>query len=97
MSYPTDHLVVHWKRAPYDVLITRDTKWGNPYRIGPDGTRAEVIEKHILWLPKQRRLVRALPELRGKVLGCWCSEGQRCHGHYLAWLANQPRGLFDIL
>jgi hypothetical protein len=29
----------------------------------------------------------ALPELRGKKLGCWCKPGP-CHGDVLAELAN---------
>jgi hypothetical protein len=27
-------------------------------------------------------------ELRGKVLGCFCSP-KLCHGHILAWIANE--------
>ena len=30
----------------YDVLVDRTTDWGNPYVLGVDGTRSEVIEKH---------------------------------------------------
>ena len=41
MSEPA---VVHRKREPFDVLIDRTTPWGNHFRIGRDGTRAEVIE-----------------------------------------------------
>ena len=40
--------VVHCKKAPFDVYIGRPSKWGNPYSIGPDGTREEVIEKYRL-------------------------------------------------
>lgn len=29
-----------------EVYIGRGSIWGNPYRIGPDGNRAEVIEKY---------------------------------------------------
>jgi hypothetical protein len=32
-------------------------------------------------------LLARLPELRGKVLGCWCHPEQ-CHGDTLAELAN---------
>ena len=38
--------VVHCKRARYDVYIGRPSKWGNPYVIGPDGTREQVIAKY---------------------------------------------------
>lgn len=79
---------MHCKRAPYDVYIGRPTKWGNPFKIGRDGTREQVIEKYRAWLLQQPELMAALPELRGKVLGCWCHP-QACHGDVLAELANR--------
>ncbi|CAX24291.1 conserved protein of unknown function [Methylorubrum extorquens DM4] len=47
------------------VYIGRGSKWGNPFRIGPDGDRAAVIAKHARWLADQHDLLRALDELRG--------------------------------
>lgn len=82
--------VVHCKRESYDVLIDRTTVWGNPFRIGPDGDRDQVIaayEAHLRFSPELRK---RLPELRGKVLGCWCAP-QPCHGDVLARWANAPR------
>ena len=35
------------------VYVGRPTKWGNPYVIGKDGTRAEVIEKYRAFLTEQ--------------------------------------------
>ncbi|QBX38634.1 DUF4326 domain-containing protein [Brevundimonas sp. S30B] len=83
--------VVHCKREPYDVYIGRPSKWGNPFEIGRDGTRGEVIEKyreHVLTRPD---LMAALPELRGKTLGCWCAP-KACHGDVLAALSSAPEG-----
>lgn len=80
-------LVVHLKRSPFDVRIDRFTKWGNPFVIGRDGTREDVIRKHKEWLPKQPHLMAALGELRGKRLGCWCAP-QPCHGDTLALLSS---------
>lgn len=54
------------------ALVDRTTAWGNPFWIGPDGTRACVVEKHRLWLPTQRHLVARLHELVGLDLLCWC-------------------------
>jgi hypothetical protein len=82
-------LVVHCKRSPYDVYIGRPSKWGNPFVIGKDGGRREVIHKYEVWLRQQPTLMSALPELKGQRLGCWCAP-QFCHGHVLARLAN-PR------
>lgn len=83
--------VVHCKRAPFDVYIGRPGKWGNPFEIGRDGTREEVIAKYREWIAQQPRLLAALPELRGKVLGCWCAP-KGCHGDVLAQLADEATG-----
>lgn len=79
--------VVHVKRDPYDVYIGRPGKWGNPFQIGRDGTREEVIRKYREWIMTQPELLAALPELRGKVLGCWCKPAA-CHGDVLKELAE---------
>ena len=81
--------VVHCKIHQYDIYVGRGrgSKWGNPYKIGIDGTREEVIQKHKLWLLKQPALLSCLDELKGKILGCWCAP-QACHGDLLALLAN---------
>lgn len=76
------------KQYNYDIYIGRPSKWGNPFIIGPDGTRAEVVAKHRAWLVTQPHLLASLHELRGKTLGCWCAP-QPCHGDTLAELANQ--------
>jgi len=82
--------VVHCKQEPHDIYIGRPSRFGNPFVIGRDGTREEVIAKYEAWLRTQPELMAALPALRGKVLGCWCSP-QACHGDVLARLAN-PSG-----
>lgn len=84
--------VVHSKRSPYDVYIGRPGPWGNPYVIGRDGTREEVITQYEAYLRGNQGLRARLPELRGKVLGCWCAP-QPCHGDVLARLANERRRL----
>jgi Domain of unknown function (DUF4326) len=81
-------LVVHCKRAKFDVYIGRPSKWGNPFGIGKDGTRADVIAKYRRWLMTQPSWLAALPELRGKTLGCWCAP-HACHGDVLVELANR--------
>jgi Domain of unknown function (DUF4326) len=72
------------------VYIGRGSKWGNPFRIGPDGDRAAVIAKHERWLCHQHDLLRALDELRGRDLVCFCAP-LRCHGDLLLRLANTSR------
>lgn len=87
---------VHLRQHAFDVQITRPSKWGNPFRIGPDGTRAEVLEKYAAWIRTQPELVRAAKlELRGKRLGCVCVP-KACHGHILAAIAEQPFKVFLV-
>jgi hypothetical protein len=82
--------VVHCARERYDVYIGRPSVWGNPFVIGRDGTRDKVIRKYAAWLQTQPQLLARLPELRGKVLGCWCAP-LPCHGDVLAHLADARR------
>ena len=74
--------VVHCKKASYDVYIGRPSKWGNPFSIGKDGTREEVISKYEAYIMNRHDLLDALPELQGKILGCWCAP-KACHGDIL--------------
>jgi hypothetical protein len=80
-------LVVHCKKSKYDVYCGRPSIWGNPFEIGKDGNRKEVIAKFKKYLLANDELVDKLPELRGKILGCWCAP-KSCHCDILADLAN---------
>ena len=83
--------VVHCKQSSFDVYIGRPSKWGNPFEIGRDGDRETVIRKYRDWIQTRPDLIAALPELKGKVLGCWCAP-KACHGDVLSELANtQPK------
>ena len=75
------------------VYIGRPSKWGNPFVIGRDGTRTEVIEKYRDWLFTCRLDLRddARRELRGRDLVCWCSP-LPCHGDILLEIANIAQG-----
>lgn len=87
--------VVHCMKQPFDVYIGRRntrkklpaSKWQNPFVVGRDGTRAEVIQKYEAWIKQQPELMAALPELKGKTLGCWCHP-LPCHGDVLAKLSG---------
>lgn len=92
-----EKMVVHCKYAHYDVLIDRTTKWGNPFtHVHGKFTRAQFVVKtrqqaidaYEAWIQTQPELMAALPELRGKILGCWC-DPLPCHGHVLVRLANE--------
>ena len=79
--------VVHCKRSEYDVYIGRPSIWGNPFEIGKDGTRQEVINKYEDYILGNPELLAKLPELKGKRLGCWCAP-QECHGDVLVDLVE---------
>lgn len=68
------------------TYIGRGSRWGNPFKIGPDGTRDEVIAKYVKWY-KTSGLDAYLGEIRGRNLVCWCAP-QRCHGNFLLARAN---------
>lgn len=75
--------VVNKYKEPYDIYIGRGSIWGNPYVIGQDGSRDEVIAKYKEHLKSQIRsgqiTVNQLKQLNGKVLGCFCKP-KACHG-----------------
>jgi hypothetical protein len=75
---------------------------GNPFVIGKDGNRDEVLAKYKEWLyhgtkvvngrdPKEYRR-KALEELPGHYLwGCYCAP-EKCHGEILkSWLRLKLR------
>lgn len=80
--------VVNVRFKACDVFIGRPSKWGNPFKIGRDGSRKEVIEKYAHWIKQQPDLLRLLPTLKGKRLGCFCHPNL-CHGDILAKLAEE--------
>jgi hypothetical protein len=92
--------VVHCKKEEFDVYVGRGSKWGNPYshKEGPMaeevvGSRSEAIQKYEEYLLSNEGLMRDLPKLRGKILGCWCKP-KSCHGDILIKYANGPSRLF---
>jgi hypothetical protein len=92
--------VVHCKKHPYDQYIGRPFKngfwgYGNPFVIGADGNRTEVIKKWKVWLdtgenfnnkdatePRRQWILNNLYKLKDKCLGCWCKTKPEieCHG-----------------
>jgi hypothetical protein len=63
----------------------------NPFKVGKDGTREEVIEKFKQYittrLEKEPLLKEELLKLKGRRLGCWCHP-EPCHGDVLLQLIN---------
>lgn len=70
------------------VYVGRPTQWGNPFRIGVHGNRAEVIRKYEVYLRSRPDLLAQLTDLRGRDLVCWCAPAP-CHADVLLKLANE--------
>ena len=86
--------VVNIKHDDYDVYIGRGIgrgvkrgfTWGNPFVLGKDGNRKQVIvmyEDHLITeLLCGDKTQEQLKELNGKRLGCYCAP-KECHGDIL--------------
>ena len=78
------------------VLIDRRTRWGNPFKLGVDGSRDEVIARYRMDLWRRIRAgeiaLEELAELDGCWLACWC-EPLPCHGDVLARAAAWASGV----
>lgn len=71
------------------VFIGRPSKFGNPFVIGRDGDRDEVVRKYREWICTQPALLHAAKtELAGKDLVCFCAP-LKCHGDVLLEIANR--------
>jgi len=77
--------VVNLRKEKYDIYIGRGSIWGNPFRIGKDGNREDVIRKYAVYINNRPDLLSKLSELKGKVLGCYCKP-LPCHGDILVSL-----------
>lgn len=89
--------VVHCKKYPYDVYIGRPSKWGNPFSHKENtlakfktNTREEAVLafKEYILNGDGKHLLNDLHELKGKILGCWCSP-LACHGDILSELSEK--------
>ena len=88
---------VYNKRHTYPadaVYVGRGSNWGNPFRVGRNGTRAEVIEAFEAYADAiLKKKPDWLEHLRGKDLVCWCFP-EACHADVLLRLANaEPENL----
>jgi O-acetyl-ADP-ribose deacetylase (regulator of RNase III) len=96
--------VVHCQKEPYDIYIGRgisnyglpQSKWGNPFKLGRDGNRKEVLEKYNQWVRSHPELMESIVELRNKTLGCWCAP-LSCHGDVLSRLVQEVYGKEEVV
>lgn len=83
--------VVNLRKEKYDVYIGRPSKFGNPYIIGKDGAREDVLRKYGIYfynkLNSDDNFAREVIDLKDKTLGCFCRP-QRCHGDIIVEFLN---------
>ena len=77
--------------AAEDKYIGRPSMGGNPFVMGRDGTRKEVIAQFKTYAIQRMKtdiiFAAYVRSLRGKTLVCWCAP-QACHGDVLLELAE---------
>ena len=61
------------------IYIGRPSRFGNPFIIGKDGNRAEVLVKYENYIRNDKHLLEDIKLLKGRDLVCWCAP-QSCHG-----------------
>lgn len=84
----------------HDIYIGRPGPFGNPYRVGVHGTRAEVIAKHRALLERKiarnpAYVAKIVWLMEGKRLGCpGCKTGTPCHGDNYVAIVKKYRKLY---
>ena len=75
--------VINKRNAYEGVYIGRGSAWGNPFVIGKDGDRTEVILKFREYADARLKVdMNWLKPLVGKDLNCFCAP-LACHGDVL--------------
>jgi len=91
--------VVHCKRCypPWgqsgDIMIDRQTKWGNPFFMKTEAERDMVCNAYERYFrEREAKGELNIAELfTAQRLGCWCKP-KRCHGDYLKMRIDQALG-----
>lgn len=86
-DWPASHEYIG-RAAPSRRLA--GSPWRNPYRIGVDGDREQVLARFEAYLQGRPDLLMMIPVLRGRTLVCWCKP-DACHGDVLVRLADALR------
>ncbi len=70
------------------VKCARPGKFGNPFRVGIDGTASECVS---LYAASRTGgfIGDAITALRGKNLACFCKPTEPCHADVLLKIANE--------
>jgi len=76
--------VVFFNKQRFPLFSSNFT---NPYKIGRDGTREELIDKYRNYITQKLENNKSLQDelimMKNKNLGCWCYP-EMCHGNILS-------------
>lgn len=88
-----------WKKPPNTVIVSRPSRWGNPWHGKTPAERSDAVKQYRQWLTGGWIIdgkkgidvaIAARRELKGKNLACWCPiDGHACHADILLQLANE--------
>jgi len=89
----TGTTVEHVRYGTFTKYIGRPSIFGNPYTLGIDGTREEVIAKFKKYfynrIETDKHFRDQVLGLKGHILGCYCFP-KACHGDVIIeWLENE--------
>lgn len=80
--------VVNIKKEKCTIYIGRPSIFGNPFIIGKDGNRDEVIKKYRDYVINNPKLLEAIKGLDiDDILGCYCKP-LSCHGDIIIEIFN---------
>lgn len=87
------------KLPPGTVVVSRPSRWGNPFKVTPERSQISAVGAFRIWLTtegvdagipeKKQWMLQNIDKLRGKALACWCKPGTACHADVLLALANK--------
>ena len=86
-----------WRKPVGAVVVSRPSRWGNPFVVGPGTTRADAVRHFERELSDASGVVGytvsdVRDALAGRDLACWCPLDEPCHADVLLRLANAPVG-----
>ncbi|MGC4075082.1 MAG: DUF4326 domain-containing protein [Nibricoccus sp.] len=80
-----------WRIPPDTKVVSRPTRWGNPFPAADAAQRAKAVARYRTWIESDdgksiRQQAREC--LRGYNLACWCPLDGPCHADILLKIAN---------
>ena len=86
-----------WRMPPGAVYVGRPSKWGNKFTTATSGSAQQAVDDFRYWMGMDADApehfgaalrARAVAELAGMDLVCWCPLSAPCHADVLLEVAN---------